>query len=297
MRASAMAMTTAKAFEVFNERTTPSAATLRRVYERRDAVVTVLKEAFPQDSDIRFRSAKIIGSLGRNTATNPVADIDLMTVLDVDGWPVWTKYWWSSSDFLYRVRTAVNGESKVKKVGARGQAVRIFYADGLVVDVAAMVKCGPSEYRIPSGSGWWLSTNPIQHESYLNERNKKLTGDLKKVARFVREWNRAHGSRLASFHLEMLVAHTFDELGVNSRTALRFFFDQGRRNLSAHDPAGYSGNLSRYLSWDEKSEARASLKAARDRADLALGAEEQGNHKEAIRLWGIILGDSFPAYG
>lgn len=291
-----MAMTTARAFEVFNERITPTAAMLRKVHERRDAVVTVLKEAFPQDSDIRFQSAKIIGSLGRNTATNSVADIDLMTVLDVDGWPVWTKYWWSSSDFLYRVRTAVNGESKVKKVGARGQAVRIFYADGLVVDVAAMVKCGPSEYRIPSGSGWWLSTNPIQHENYLNERNKKLAGDLKKVARFVREWNRAHSSRLASFHLEMLVAHTFETLGTNFRTELRYFFDQSRRNLSVHDPAGYSGNLSRYLSWNAKSEVKTSLKAARDKADFALAAEERGDHEEAIRLWGIVLGESFPAY-
>ena len=292
-----MVMTTAKAFEVFNERITPTSATLRKVYERRDAVVTVLKEAFPQDSDIRFRSARIIGSLGRNTATSPVADLDLMVVLDVDQWAWWTKYWWSSSDFLYRVRNAVNGESKVKKIGARGQAVRIFYADDLIVDVAAMVQRGPDDYRIPDGSGNWLKTNPIKHEQYLNDENSKLSGDLKKIARLAKEWNKAHSSRLASFHLEMLVAGTFGAMGTNPRTALHFFFDQNRRNLSVQDPAGYSGNLSSYLSWDAKSEVKASLKAARDRADLALAAEERGDHKEAIRLWGIILGDSFPSYG
>jgi Second Messenger Oligonucleotide or Dinucleotide Synthetase domain len=291
-----MAMTTAKAFEIFSERITPTSATRKKVDERRDAVAAVLKAAFPQDSDIRFQSARIIGSAGRNTATNPVADIDLMVVLDVDGWSWWTKYWWTSSDFLYRVRNAVNGESKVKKVGARGQAVRIFYADGLVVDVAAMVQRGPDDYRIPDGSSNWLKTNPIKHEQYLNDQNGKLSGDLKKIARFVKEWNKAHSSHLASFHLEMLVAHNVDELGANSRTVLRLFFDRSRRNLSVHDPAGYSGNLSRYLSWDAKSEAKASLKAARDRADLALAAEERGDHKEAIRLWGIILGEKFPTY-
>ena len=291
-----MAMTTAKAFDVFSERITPTPVTWKKVDERRNAVVAVLKEAFPQDSDIRFRSAKIIGSLGRNTATNPVADIDLMVVLDVDGWPWWMKYWWSSSAFLYRVRDAVNGESKVKKIGARGQAVRIFYADGLVVDVAAMVQRGPDDYRIPDGSGEWLKTNPIKHEEYLNRENSKLSGDLKKIARFAKEWNKAHSSRLGSFHLEMLVARTFTTLGANSRTELRYFFDQSRRSLSVQDPAGYSGNLSNYLSWDAKSEVKASLKAARDRADLALAAEERGDHKEAIRLWGIILGEKFPTY-
>lgn len=291
-----MTMTTAKAFEVFNEKITPTSATWKKVHDRRDAVVAVLKEAFPQDSDIRFQSAKIIGSLGRNTATNPVADIDLMVVLEVDGWPLWTKYWWGSSAFLYRVRRSLNSESTVKKVGARGQAVRLFYADDLIVDVAAMVKCGANEYRIPSGSGWWLSTNPIKHEEYLNKENSKLSGDLKKVARFAKEWNKAHGSRLASFHLEMLVARTFDSLNNNSSKALRLFFDYNRRNLNVQDPAGYSGNLSGYLTWDAKSEVKASFKTARDRADLALAAEERGDHEEAIRLWRVILGDSFPAY-
>lgn len=292
-----MVTTTAKAFDVFNERTTPSAGTWKKVYERRDKVEAVLKEAFPEDSDIRFQSAKIIGSLGRDTATNPVADIDLMVVLEIDGWPWWTNYGWRPSAFLYRVRRSLNSESTVKKIGARGQAVRLFYSDNLVVDVAAMVQRGPDDYRIPDSSGEWLKTNPIRHESYLNERNAELSGDLKKIARFAKEWNKAHGSRIKSFHLEMLVAHTSDELGANSRTALRQFFDHSRRSLSVHDPAGYSGNLSSYLSWDVKSEVKASLRAARDRADLALAAEEKGDHKEAIRLWSIILGDSFPSYG
>lgn len=290
-----MATTTAKAFDDFNDAIKPSKATKDKVSDRRDVVVDVLKAAFPFTSDISYQSSRIIGSLGRKTATNPVHDIDLMVVLGVEKW--WTKYRWSSSDFLYRVRNAVNGESKVRKVGARGQAVSILYSDGLTVDVAAVVQYDSGAYGIPDGSGGWLTTNPIRHEEYLNEQNAKLYGDLKKVVRFAKEWNKAHSSRLTSFHLEMMVARTFGTMGTNYRTALRFFFDENHYNLSVQDPAGYSGNLSSYLSWNAKSDVNSSLRAAYEYADLAIAAEDRGDHREAIRLWGIILGDSFPTYG
>jgi hypothetical protein len=290
-----MATTTAKAFDDFNDAITPSSTTRQKVYERRDVVVGVLKNAFPSTSNIRFHSAKIIGSLGRNTATNPVADIDLMTHLYVTE-ELWRKYREDSSDFLYRVRRAVNGQSRVQKVGARGQAVSIFYKDGLIVDVAAMVKYTSGGYGIPDGSGSWLTTNPIKHEEYLNEQNSKLSGDLKKIARFAKQWNRCHSSRLSSFHLEMLVARTFGKLGTNSRSALQVFFDYNHHNLSVEDPAGYSGDLSSYLTSTARTAVKDSFKAARERADLALAAEERGDHKEAIRQWGIILGDHFPTY-
>lgn len=291
-----MATTAAKAFDEFNDTITPGPAVRQKVYGRRDIVVDVLKQAFPPTSDIRFQSAKIIGSLGRYTATNPVHDLDLMAVLEVEQ-RLWWKYRWNSSDFLYRVRSAVNGESKVRKVGARGQAVSIFYADGLTVDVAAMVPYNTGGYGIPDGSGGWLTTNPVRHEEYLNDQNGKLVGDLKRLVRLAKQWNKAHGSRVASFHLEMMAARTYASLNTNYRDALRVFFDYNHNNLSVYDPAGYSGDLSSYLTWTSRSAVNDSLKAARSRAELALAAEDRGDHKEAIRQWGIILGSDFPAYG
>lgn len=292
-----MATTTAGAFNEFNTKVTPTNGTRDKVYKRRDAVVTSLKSAFPSTSNVQYQSTKIIGSLGRNTASNPVADIDLMTHLHVDD-ALWTdSYQKSSTDFLYRVRRSLNNASAVRKIGARGQAVRLFYADGLVVDVAAVVKYDTGGYGIPDGSGGWLTTDPVKHETYLNERNNASGGNLKKVIRFARKWNKAHSSRLASFHLEMLVARTYSSLGPNSRTALRLFFDYNHNYLSVQDPAGYSGDLSSSLSWASRTAINDSLAKARDRADLAIEAENRGDHREAIRLWRIILGNDFPTYG
>ncbi|MFD7204357.1 hypothetical protein [Streptomyces sp. NPDC059893] len=292
-----MATTTVAAFNEFDAKVKPSNATWVKVYERRDAVVNVIKAAFPASNDIRYQSHKIIGSLGRNTACNPVDDVDLMVHLHVDP-DLWNRrYRDNSSDYLYRVRKVLNEYSPVRKVGSRGQAVRFFYADGLSVDVAPVEKYTGGDYGIPDGAGKWLTTNPNKHETCLNDRNSSLVGDLKKVIRFAKKWNKAHSSRLSSFHLEMLVARTYGTLGNDSRKALRLFFDYNLHNLSVQDPAGFSGDLSGYLNWAAKEAVNDSLKSARDRADLALAAEKRGDHREAARLWRIILGDSFPAYG
>ncbi|MFF7587638.1 hypothetical protein ACFZCK_09150 [Kitasatospora purpeofusca] len=292
-----MALTVASAFNEFDSVVKPSPATWTKVCERRDAVLKVIGKAFPAGGDIRYQSAKIIGSLGRNTACRPVDDIDLMVYLHIDA-DLWAqKYRGDSSEFLYRVRRVLNEHSPVRKVGARGQAVRFFYVDGLSVDVAPVEKYTSGNYGIPDGSGNWLTTNPVKHETYLTERNDAVSGDLKKIIRFAKKWNKAHSSRLASFHLEMMVARTYGTLGGNSRTALRLFFDYNLYNLSVQDPAGFSGDLSSYLTQSNRDAVNDGLKAARDRADLALAAENRGDHREAIRLWRIILGNDFPIFG
>ncbi|MFE5093668.1 hypothetical protein ACFRCI_25765 [Streptomyces sp. NPDC056638] len=292
-----MAVAVASAFNDFNEKVKPSTVAWANVYGRRDSVVKVIREAFPAGGDIVYQSHKIIGSLGRNTASRPVDDIDLMVHLHVE-MDLWNrKYRYDSSEFLYRVRKVLNENSPVRKIGARGQAVRFFYAGGLSVDVAPVEKYASGDFAIPDGAGKWLTTNPIKREAHLAERSDVLGGELKKVIRFAKKWNKAHSLRLSSFHLEMLVARTYRTLGNNSRSALRLFFDYNYCNLSVQDPAGFSGDLASYLTQANRIAVNDSLKRARERVDLDLAAESRGDHREAIRLWRIILGDDFPTYG
>jgi hypothetical protein len=292
-----MATTIAKAFDEFSDYITPTAEKMADVRARRDTVVGYLGGAFPSTATIQFQSASLIGSFGRNTASRPFDDIDIMAVLNVDSTLWATRYSGDSSDFLYRVRTALNNGTAIKKVGARGQAVRLFYTDGLSVDVAPVVKYTTTGYGIPDGSGHWLTTDPTIHASYLNQQNGKLSGDLKKVVRMAKKWNQAHSSLLTSFHIEMLVARTFASLGNNSRQALQVFFHHNQNNLSVSDPAGYSGDLSSYLDSNRRAEVNERFGKANERAVLALAAEDRGDVAEAIRLWRIVLGSDFPAYG
>ncbi|MFF9788599.1 SMODS domain-containing nucleotidyltransferase [Streptomyces nigrescens] len=290
-----MALTVASAFNQFDENIKPGQLTWNKVYERRDAVVKALQSAFPSTSTITYESTKIIGSLGRHTASRPVSDIDLLTHMYVDP-DLWNRsYRDNSTDFLYRVRRSLNNASTVRKIGARGQAVRLFYVDGLEVDVAAVVKYDSGSYGIPDGSGNWLTTDPVKHENHLNEINNRVDGDIKKIIRFVKQWNAAHSSYFGSFHLESLVARTFEwSLGTDSRDALEYFFRHGKGNLSVHDPAGYGGDLSNGMSWTTRFSAQKAMERAWERAVAANRAEIGGDYKEALRLWRIVLGEKFP---
>lgn len=292
-----MATTTAQAFDEFYDAIKEDDTIRQKVSDRRTNVVNVLKAAFPSSATMQYQSATLIGSLGRHTASRPFDDMDLLVHLYVDE-DLWrTKYQFNSSDFLYRVRNSLSGNSSVKKIGARGQAVRLFYSDGLVVDVAAVVKITDGEYKIPDGSGGWVSTNPLVHETYMSRRNSELDGNLKRFVVVAKQWNGAHSSHLSSFHLEMMAARTFATLGTNRRSALRLFFDFNQYYLSVQDPSGYGGDLSSYLTTTNRGLVNAALGSARDRADLALAAESRGDHRESIRHWGIILGSRFPIYG
>ncbi|MFF3569255.1 hypothetical protein ACFYXQ_15905 [Nocardia jiangxiensis] len=292
-----MAITTAQAFGEFYESIKEDAEISDLVAARKAYVVNALQKAFPSTSTMQYQSTKIIGSLGRHTASRPFDDIDLLVHLHVDA-DLWSsKYIYSSTDFLYRVRRELNDASPVKKIGARGQAVRLFYTSGPVVDVAAVVKYDTGGYGIPDGSGGWITTDPIEHESHMNRRNSELGGNLKRFVVIVKQWNKAHSSWLMSFHLEMMAARTFISIGTNMRTALQLFFDHNRYNLSVQDPAGYGGDISTYLTSGARTAVNAALLSARNRTDEALAAEERGDHKEAIRLWKIVLGSQFPDYG
>jgi hypothetical protein len=293
-----MALTVASAFNQFNDDIYPSQVTWDKVYERGDAVVKTLQSAFPSTNSITYKSTKIIGSLGRRTASRPVSDIDLLTHLHVDP-ELWSRsYRDNSTDFLYRVRRSLNNASTVRKIGARGQAVRLFYADGLEVDVAAVVKYDSGGYGIPDGSGKWLTTNPVEHENHLNGINNRVDGDIKKIIRFVKQWNATHSNYFGSFHLEALVARTFEwSLDIDSRDAIRDFFRYSRGNLSVQDPAGCSGDLANGMTWTTRFAAQTAMERAWERTVAANRAEIDGDHKEAIRLWRIVLGEKFPTYG
>lgn len=289
-----MTLTTAQAFDKFWDQVSLDDVTQETIQQRKDAVVNAMQKAFPSSSTMRYVSSALIGSMGRRTAGRPFDDIDIMVHLKVDD-DLWLRtYQQNSSDFLYRVRNSLNNASTVQKIGARGQAVRMFYADGLSVDVAAVVKYDSGGYGIPGGDGTWLTTDPSVHATYITERNRALGGNLRRLIVFAKQWNKAHSSRLSSFHVEMLAARTFLSLTNNRREALRAFFDYNLYNLAVNDPAGYGGDLSSALTWANREAVNNSLKAARDRADIALAAEARGDHAEAIRQWRIVLGSRFP---
>jgi hypothetical protein len=86
----------------------------------------------------------------------------------------------------------------------------------------------------------------------------------------------------------------FSAVGSNYRQGLQLFFETAPNFLGVQDPAGHSGALDDYLSFDKRQALLQRLSSTNERAKKALAAEGSGDHETAKRLWAIELGEEFP---
>jgi len=286
--------TTAQAFAEFLTSIEPTPWQLETLIPaRKNTVVKNLETAFPSGSDMPFSKADLIGSAAKSTIIRPIDDIDVLAVFSNAG-KAFERYQYNSRDFLYRVRRAYDG-LEAHQVGARGQAVRVFFDQGGHVDVAPVFFAGGDDYLLPAGDGSWIRTSPLKQIKWFNDKNADLSYHLRPRVRLLKAWNHAHSSRLKSFHLETVTANVFSSMSGNHRDGLAKFFEWAQTRLTVSDPGGHGGDLSGYLSWSARQDVIASFASARTRAAAAQAAEASGNHAEAKRLWRIVLGSDFPA--
>lgn len=288
-----MATSTAAAFQEFSNRLLLTEKQANLIGRRWGRVEADLDKHFPTSGNLTIYETKLIGSAGRGTIIRPPDDIDLLAVFFAEDWGHWKN---DSQRFLYRVKETLDrGGATV--VGARGQAVRIFYESGAKVDAAPAFPHAKGGWVIPRGDGGWMRTDPDKHAQFTRKANARLDNRLKPFVRKLKAWNRAHSLRLKSFHLEVMVAEVFQQMPSNSRENSVTFFDVADIYLDVHDPANHSGDLSKDFTARQLSEIKASFEAASKRAEKAVAAERLGLHRDAIKLWRWIYGDHFPAFG
>lgn len=160
------------------------------INSRKDRVVENLTAAFPDTSDLPFSRAILMGSAAKGTIVRPIDDIDVLAVFsNANG--AWNTYRFDSQAFLYRVRRAYNGLSTAQ-VGARGQAVRIFFENGGHVDVAPVFSHGNEVYGLPGGDGGWINTAPTVANAWFATKHADLGYNLAPLVRLLKKWNNAH---------------------------------------------------------------------------------------------------------
>jgi Second Messenger Oligonucleotide or Dinucleotide Synthetase domain len=288
--------TTAQAFSAFLETISPTDAQRQDITNKRNATEKYLREAFLLSSTLPLKRVILIGSADRNTIVRPVNDVDVLAEF-VDKDRIFdVRFRRDSGAFLSRIRTGLNAKTSIKKIGTRGQAVRLFYVNGAHVDIAPVFKWDNTVgYGLPKGDGGWMTTDPETQATWYSQRRAAAGASLTPMCKLVRRWNGVHSHRFESFHLEVMVASMFKSISSNYRSAMRCFFDWGPDWIGVSDPAGHSGRLDEYLMRDALTAIRSRLAEALERSKKAIAAEERGDHAEAKRLWRIELGDEFPA--
>lgn len=289
-----MSLTTAQAFTAFLEKISPTTDQRVEITNNRQKTEEYLRDAFPSSGNLPLKRVILIGSADRGTIVRPVNDIDVMAEFTNKG-NVFEQYRSHLDHFLQRISTALNAKTSIKKIGARGQAVRLFYTNGAHVDIAATFKWKNGGYALPRGDGSWMTTDLEAQAAWFSQRRTVIGSNLTPRCKLVRRWNVVHSHRFQSFHLKIMVASMFKSMSSNYRTAMRSFFDWGPRWITVSDPAGHSGDLDDYLSRDARVAIKSRFAEALDRSKRAIAAEDRGDHGEARRLWRIELGDEFPA--
>lgn len=291
-----MALTVEAAFREFESAIALTEAQREKMRTRAARVKDLLVASFPADCDAPIDASRLMGSGARGTIIRPLDDIDVLAVFENKN-SVFEKYRHNSQSFLYWVRQRIDARTDVRKVGARGQAVRLFYTDGLNVDIAPTFAVNGGGYFLPAGDGSWLRTDPPKQEQWAQERESSLSSQFKRRVRILKRWNNIHSCRLDSWQLEVMVGTVFTSMSSNHREGVQKFFGWAGSYIHVQDPDGYGGDLAAALTYSQESEIKNSFSTNHQRASEAVKAEEARDHKEAIRLWRIILGDDFPAYG
>lgn len=288
-----MSLTTTQAMSAFLKDITVTEYQRTSIIEgRKNTVVTNLSAAFPSKSDLPFHVALLMGSAAKGTIVRPIDDIDVLAVFS-NANRAWDTYRNDSQSFIYRIRRAYDG-LEAAQVGARGQAIRVFFQTGGHVDVAPVFSHGNEVYGLPDGQGGWINTAPTVANNWFAGRNAELGYNLAPLVRLLKKWNAAHSKRLRSYHLETMAGHVFRTLGTGRQSGLARFFEWAPNHIDVADPGGQSGSLSNYLAWNARQEVVHALGSAAERSARALAAEAGGDHEEAKRLWRITLGSAFP---
>ena len=287
-----MAYAAWKAFEEFGAKLRLTDNQVATVKQRRNRVDELLRERFPSTSNMPLTTTKVIGSARRNTIIRPLDDVDVLAVFNDS--QVWSSMAGDSKKLLYRVRNALEGFA-TDVVGARGQAVRLFYKNGPHVDIACVVPYG-AQYYLPAGNGQWVVTDPDAVDAFLGKRQAELGGHLRPLVRLLKRWNNVHSRRLRSFHLEMIAQATFGTVSTNMRTATMRFFEWAPSYLKVADPTS-GQSLGNRLTYTQRQNILTSFSSAYARAKKAVDYEAAQDHQTAIYQWRQLFGSEFPTYG
>lgn len=242
----------------------------------------------------------LTGSYSRHTMIAPLkeADIDIFIVLH-------PSYYYETAgpaSLLDKVKRVLRKTyPRTPDISRNGQAVTIQFTD-FIVDVVPGFNREGGGYLIPNSiTKSWISTDPKKHVEIMTNANSVHNGDLVPLIKMIKGWNKNIHHYFQSFHLEVLALQIFDRVKISDfPSGTRYFFNKGRNLIGKRnpDPAGYGGDVGRYINTQEKiKKAVGKFQLAYERAIKAEDYDRRGYVEYAIDMWKKIFGDYFPTYG
>lgn len=226
------------------------------------------------------------GSLKHGTGVRFYSDVDYIVSLK-GARP-------TSTTSLNNVRTALKDKYLNTTVRVARPAVVCEFAGGNeTVEVVPAFDAIGGGYWIPDPkTGEWMKTHPKDHNSYVNNANKKHSGAAKKLARLAKTWKYKRNVPISSCYLEMRAAkYANDQSSWILPIDLYYFLSHLHAlDLAAmNDPTGLGSRFNAYSSDSAKQDALSKLDTAVSRALKAKDHYLASKHAEAIAQWKLVF--------
>ncbi|MFM5716165.1 hypothetical protein ACET77_20075 [Aeromonas allosaccharophila] len=282
-----------RGFYDFHEKIKTAVAETAAAKSHRASIETCIRRNFGLNRFVR------IGSFGNGTNISGYSDVDYLACIPTKSLTQ------TSTASLVKVKDAldtsfprtgvkVSSPAVVCPFGTyRSEVTEVVVADYIREEGDFKV------YEIADGDGGWMEVSPDAHNYYVDKVDKKHSGKVKQLIRFIKAWKYYRDVPISSFYLEMRVAKYSD-----SESAIIYDIDvknilallQANELAAMQDPMGVSGYIYPCKTDALKKDALSKLNTAVTRAEKALTAEVSGDTKTAFDYWRLLYNDQFPSY-
>jgi hypothetical protein len=187
---------------------------------------------------------------------------------------------------LNKVRTSLADRFKSTVVKVRTPAVVCDFADAKETVEVVPGYTADSGYWIPDPvTGGWMKTHPKDHNSYVNDVNKKHSGAAKKLARLAKVWKYKRSVPVSSCYLEMRAAKYADGrsnwwMPIDLHAFLKNLHDVGLAAMN--DPTGLGSRFTACSSESNRTDAMSKLATAVGRAEKARQYDHDDEDDQAV---------------
>lgn len=281
------------------EQITPQPDELERVERNVTAIRSRLSASF------EIVKAPVVGSHHKGTAIHTFSDVDVLAVLrrqEVQ----WGSGEISSATLLRRIRDDLQARYPTTSVRRDQVAAVVAFGGGqFSIDVVPAVFAsfqGRPVFRIPDGSGGWLSTAPEAQRNWLKLANARSGWRLIPVVQMIKWWSctRAATMPLRSLFVEIALGEHNVVGGPWSHSeslarGFNFLRVAVREPGFVREPTGLNSHeICATVTETQRRAVHDALCAAADRASDAMDAEREGDWRESIRQWSIVFNREFP---
>jgi hypothetical protein len=179
----------------------------------------------------RILDSYLSGSYARDTAISPIDDVDIIVIVDPDGWP---RGFWNSHPepdrILRSFARAIRYRYPQTPVFVQRRSVRLNLCH-LDIDVVPAIEVGGDDHRIEipdAESDQRITSAPQMHTQIATDINLAQGGRFKPLVKLLKCWNSSlpQTTCLKSFAIETMAARLFKNVGLSTlQEGLRLFFD------------------------------------------------------------------------